>query len=61
MVIVDGLAIEFENKKVVMETQPLQLQINKHRETICIDIAKIAQYNIILGIPWLKKHNPKIN
>ena len=46
----DRLAIGFRNGKVVMETQPLQLQINKHRETIYIDIAKTAQYNIILEI-----------
>ena len=46
----DRLAIRFRNGKVVIETQLLQLQINKYKETICINITKTAQYNIILGI-----------
>ena len=36
------------------------MTINKHFEMINFDVAKLGQDNIILGIPWLWRHNPEI-
>ena len=40
----------FGKGKVTIETQPVEMQINKYRETICIDIIDILGYNAILEI-----------
>ena len=58
VVAVDGRPIESGtiNKEVEIE-----LLIGKHSETIILDVTKLGHYPIILGIPWLKKHNPEIS
>ena len=44
----------FGKGKVTIETQLVEIQIDKYRETIYMDITDISGYNAILGIPWLK-------
>jgi predicted aspartyl protease len=39
----------------------VKLTTNNHRETIKLYCITIGNLPIILGLPWLKKHNPKIN
>ena len=46
---------------VEKETVQTQIAIQQHRETISFDVYDMASYNIILGLPWLKKHNPIID
>ena len=38
----------------------LRMTIGDHHEIISLDIANIGDNDVILGIPWLKKHNPHI-
>ena len=46
---------------VRMETKESTLAIGQHSEQINLDITRISRHNIILGIPWLKTHNPHID
>jgi hypothetical protein len=39
----------------------VELTTNNHQETIKLHCITIGNSPIILGLPWLKKHNPKIN
>jgi hypothetical protein len=39
----------------------VKLSTNNHRETIKLHCITISNSPIILRLPWLKKHNPKIN
>jgi hypothetical protein len=39
----------------------VELIINNHRETIKLHCITIGNCPIIVGLPWLKKHNPQIN
>ena len=57
VVAVDGRHIESGtiNKEVEIE-----LLIGKHSENIILDITQLGHCPIILGIPWLKKHNPEV-
>lgn len=46
----------------IRETAILDLQIGAHRETISLFITPLAEENpVILGIPWLQKHNPAVD
>ena len=45
---------------ILKMTQLLDLHIGKHSETLSLDALPLA-YPVILGIPWLRKHNPQIN
>jgi hypothetical protein len=38
------------------ETVPITLNIQKHQETLMLDVIDI-KYDIILGIPWLEYHD----
>ena len=45
---------------VKQETPELEMKIQGHDERIVFDVVDI-RYEAILGIPWLEKHNPRIN
>jgi len=58
---VDGTPVSHGNGRVTMETRPGMMQIDEHRETIRMDITDTARHDIILGIPWLREHNPQVD
>jgi hypothetical protein len=37
------------------------LHIYGHKQRICLDVMRLADYDIILGIPWLREHNLQID
>ena len=43
--------------KVERETIPLLLAIQQHYEEIVLDVIDMASHDIVLGMPWLRKHN----
>lgn len=46
----------------IRETATLELQIGPHKETISLFITPLAEENpVILGIPWLQRHNPLVD
>jgi hypothetical protein len=57
---VDGTAISSDEGWVKRETGPLPMAISKHHEEITLDIAETGRHHVILGIPWLRTHNPRI-
>ena len=59
--VVDGSTLPDGGGRVEEETTPLQTRIYQHQEELQFEIVRIASYEIILEIPWLKTHNPVIN
>ncbi|KAG1121331.1 hypothetical protein G6F42_012533 [Rhizopus arrhizus] len=57
IITVDGSPIS--SGKVTQETS-IQMTMGLHTEKIKLSVTRLGQYPIILGIPWLKKHDPKI-
>jgi len=45
----------------VYDTRAIPMEIQQHSEKIQFDIMGISNHNVVLGIPWLRKHNPTIN
>ncbi len=43
------------------ETVPLSLVFQKHHEEIVLDVLPTARHDIVLGTPWLERHNPSID
>ena len=43
------------------ETRPLPVRIQQHSEHITFDVVDMANHQVVLGIPWLEEHNPRIN
>ena len=39
----------------------IAMDIGSHREQIRFEVANLKKHEAILGMPWLKKHNPTIN
>lgn len=46
--------------EIEWETLPIRLWIEEHQELIVLDMVNI-KYDIILGLPWLRKHGPQID
>ena len=38
----------------------ISMSIEEHTENIAFDVTSIGSYPLILGIPWLKRHNPSL-
>ena len=39
----------------------IAMDIGSHREQIRFQVANLIKHEAILGMPWVKKHNPTIN
>ncbi|CAA77891.1 Reverse Transcriptase, partial [Cladosporium fulvum T-1 virus] len=57
LIAVDGSSLP----SVERETIPLPLAIQRHHEEITLDVTDMASHDIVLGMPWLRKHNPVID
>ena len=38
----------------------VQMKVRNHTETLTFDVAPLGKHNIVLGLPWLQRHNPTI-
>ena len=45
----------------VTEEMPAKVQIGQHKEALILDVIPTQGHNVILGLPWLCKHNPSID
>ena len=55
-------AINGQNiQKEINEKVTIKLILNKHKEQLILNILNISGHEVVLGIPWLKKHNLIIN
>jgi len=55
----DGLKLS--TGSIDEETASLPFAIQRHHEEMSFDVVGMATHHIILGMPWLEKHNPAIN
>ncbi|KAF7568893.1 hypothetical protein PtrM4_113080 [Pyrenophora tritici-repentis] len=46
---------------VTHEVRQVTLNIQGHQEKIDLDVFGLATHDIILGLPWLREHNPRID
>ena len=45
----------------VTHSVSMALRISSHHESSSFDICRIGHYPVVLGIPWLRQHNPTID
>ena len=57
LIAVDGSSLP----SVDSETIPLPMAIQRHHEEITLDVLDTAGHDVVLGMPWLEKHNPVID
>ncbi|KAH7443388.1 hypothetical protein KP509_02G032100 [Ceratopteris richardii] len=57
--VVDGRPLASGN--ITMETIPLRVHLGDHDSHICFNVISSPVNMVIIGMPWLKKHNPEIN
>ncbi|KAH7278834.1 hypothetical protein KP509_38G058100 [Ceratopteris richardii] len=56
--VVDGRPLASGN--ITMETLPLRVHLGDHDSHICFNVISSPVHMVIIGMPWLKKHNPEI-
>ena len=62
LLVVDGEAIGSNKGMVTHETNRLTMKMLKgHTEEIQFDLVAMGNHVVILGMPWLKTHNPQID
>lgn len=59
--VVDGSLLNSNDGRVDTETTLLPTVIGQHYERLTLDIIRMANHDIVLGIPWLRRHNPTID
>ena len=59
--LVDGSHTSSESGWVTTETKPLLMEIDDHTEWIQFDVTYLGMHEVILGMPWLARHNPNID
>ena len=57
LVAIDGKPLPSVNS----ETVPLCLVFQEHSEEIALDVMPTARHDIVLGTPWLERHNPTVD
>ena len=50
-----------EESEITHEVTDVWMNLQGHYKEISLDVFRMATYNVILGLPWLQKHNPRIN
>jgi hypothetical protein len=48
-------------RKIDKETGPIPVTIGTHQEMLNLDITETSIYDVTFGLPWLKKHDPRIS
>ena len=57
---VNVVAFDGNPAGTILSECTLTLEIGHHSETITLDVTNLGHYPIILGMPWLKLHDPTI-
>lgn len=60
LVVIDGSGLPGQGR-IDRYTRPVRIQLGNHTEELTFDIVQMATHNLVLGRPWLVRHNPKIN
>jgi hypothetical protein len=50
-----------QESEITHEVSSVPMKLSKHHEEIDLDVFGMATYDIILGLPWLRKHNLRID
>ncbi|KAI7909406.1 hypothetical protein M0657_011852 [Pyricularia oryzae] len=58
---VEGKAVLYGNGTIETETVHLWMENYGRKEQITLDITEIGDKDVILGIPWLRRSNPRID
>jgi len=45
----------------ITHTAKVPMDIGSHRELVTLQVAKLPNHEVILGMPWLKQHSPRID
>ncbi|KAI4900897.1 hypothetical protein NFI96_007222 [Prochilodus magdalenae] len=56
---IDGQSLE--PGMVSQQTQPINLQIGQHSEQVSLLLISAPELQLVLGFPWLQRHNPRID
>ena len=46
---------------LTVESDFVSITVMSHKEQINFDVTSLKQYDVMLGIPWLRNHNLEIN
>ncbi|KAF4482546.1 Transposon Tf2-9 polyprotein [Colletotrichum fructicola Nara gc5] len=57
----EGEEFKYEGGTIYNETAPLEMSYLNRKERIQFDIADLGTYDIVLGLPWLRTNNPRID
>ena len=58
---ISGLNGENLGSHLSEESGLVHMAVLGHKEQINFNVTPLGQYNVVLGIPWLRNHNPEIN
>jgi hypothetical protein len=48
-------------EKIDKKTGPILVTVGTHQEMLNLNVTETSIYDITFGLPWLKKHDPRIS
>ena len=48
-------------RKIDKKIRPISVNVGTHQEMLNLNMTETSIYNTIFGLPWLKKHDPRIS
>ena len=57
----EGNSVTYGDGMVAFETPPIPVKILGEDDILNFDITKTGEHEVILGIPWLRRKNPRID
>ena len=61
LMLIDGEPHSHDDGWIMKETVPIVMKIQDYQEEIVLDAVPLGGHDMVLGAPWLRKHNPQID
>ena len=61
LMLIDGEPHSHDDGWITKETVPIVMKIQDYQEEIVLDAVPLGGHDMVLGAPWLRKHNPQID
>ena len=58
---IDEDSLKGNDEMIIEETIPLTMTFQQHHEELTLDVVRMISHDVVLGMPWLKLHNPNID
>ena len=61
LVTINGDPLKGNDEMIIEEIIPLTMTFQQHQEELTLNVVRMTNHDVVLGMPWLKLHNLNID